>query len=50
MDSAKVADFRKPMMDLFDNSIAANLKKGNDIMFIMVSSSRFQVPPERMEV
>jgi hypothetical protein len=31
------------MMALFDNLIAANLKKGNNIMFIMVSSSRFQV-------
>jgi hypothetical protein len=31
------------MMALFDNLIAANLKKGNDIMFIMVSSSCFQV-------
>ncbi len=32
-------------MALFDNLIAADLKKGNDIMFIMVSSSRSQVPP-----
>jgi hypothetical protein len=31
------------MMALFDNLIAADLKKDNDIMFIMVSSSRFQV-------
>jgi hypothetical protein len=31
------------MMALFDNLIAADLKKGNDIMFIMVSSSCFQV-------
>jgi hypothetical protein len=31
------------MMALFDNLIAADLKKGNDIMFIMVSSYRFQV-------
>jgi hypothetical protein len=39
----KVADFSKPMMALFDNLIAADLKKGNNIMFIMVSSSHFQV-------
>ncbi len=31
------------MMALFDNLIAANLKKSNNIMFIMVSSSCFQV-------
>ncbi len=31
------------MMALFDNLIAANLKKGKDNMFIMVSISRFQV-------
>jgi hypothetical protein len=30
-------------MAFFDNLIATNLKKGNDIMFIMVSSSHFQV-------
>ncbi len=30
-------------MALFDNLIAADLKMGNDIMFIMVSSSHFQV-------
>ncbi len=33
-------------MALFDNLIAANLKKGNDIMFIMVFSSCFQVAPQ----
>jgi hypothetical protein len=38
-----MADFSKPMMALFDNLIAADFKKGNDIMFIMVSSSCFQV-------
>ncbi len=38
-----MADFSKPMMTLFNNLIAADLKKGNDIMFIMVSSSCFQV-------
>jgi hypothetical protein len=31
------------MMALLDNLIAADLKKGNDIMFIMASSSCFQV-------
>jgi hypothetical protein len=31
------------MIALFDNLIAANLKKSNDTMFIMVSNSRFQV-------
>jgi hypothetical protein len=31
------------MMALFDNLIAADLKKGDGIMFIMVSSSCFQV-------
>jgi hypothetical protein len=31
----KVAEFSKPMMALFDNLIAANLKKGDNIMFIM---------------
>ncbi len=41
--SAKVAYFSKPMMALFNNSIASDLKKGGNIMFIMVSSSRFQV-------
>jgi hypothetical protein len=40
---AKVADFSKPMMAFFGNLIAADLKEGNDIMFIMVSSSCFQV-------
>ncbi len=34
------------MMAFFDNSIAAGLKKDNDIMFIMVSSSCFQVAPQ----
>jgi hypothetical protein len=34
------------MMALFDNLIAADLKKGDDIMFIMVSSSCFQVAPQ----
>jgi hypothetical protein len=38
-----MADFSKPMMALFDNSIAADFKQGNNIMFIMVSSSHFQV-------
>jgi hypothetical protein len=38
-----MADFSKPMMALFDNLIAAYFKKGEDIMFIMVSSSCFQV-------
>jgi hypothetical protein len=33
------------MMALFDNLIAADLKKGDNIMFIMVSSSCFQVAP-----
>jgi hypothetical protein len=42
-NSSKVADFSKPMMALFDNLIAADLKKGNDMMFIMVSISCFQV-------
>jgi hypothetical protein len=32
-------------MALFNNLIAADLKKSNDIMFIMVSSSCFQVAP-----
>jgi hypothetical protein len=31
------------MMALFDNLIAANFEKGNDIMFIVVSSPCFQV-------
>jgi hypothetical protein len=31
------------MMALFDNLIAADLKKGKDIMFIIVPSSRFQL-------
>jgi hypothetical protein len=34
------------MMAFFDNQIAANLKKGKNIMFIMVSSSCFQVAPQ----
>jgi hypothetical protein len=38
-----MADFSKPIMALFDNLIADDFKKGDDIMFIMVSSSRFQV-------
>ncbi len=33
-------------MVLFDNLIAADLKKGNNIMFIIVSSSCFQVDPQ----
>jgi hypothetical protein len=33
-------------MVLFDNLIAADLKKGDNIMFIMVSSSCFQVAPQ----
>jgi hypothetical protein len=31
------------MMALFNNKIAADLKKGDDIMFVMVSSSCFQM-------
>ncbi len=46
LDLAKVADFNKPMMALFDNLIAADLKKGNNIMFIMVSGCCFQVAPQ----
>jgi hypothetical protein len=38
-----MADFSKPMMALFDNLIAADFKKNDVIMFIMVSSPRFQV-------
>jgi hypothetical protein len=38
-----MAHFSKPMMAVFNNLIAANFKKGNNIMSIMVSSSRFQV-------
>ncbi len=38
-----MADFSKLMMALFDKLIAADFKKGNYIMFIMVSSSCFQV-------
>jgi hypothetical protein len=37
------------MMTIFDNLIAADLKKGNNIMFIMVSSSRFQVATQTDE-
>jgi hypothetical protein len=37
-----MADFTKPVMALFDNLIAADLE-GNNIMFIMVSCSCFQV-------
>jgi hypothetical protein len=45
-----MADFSKPMMALFNNLIAADFKKGNDIMFIMVSSSCFQVATRATEV
>jgi hypothetical protein len=38
-----MADFSKPMMAHFDNLIAADFKKGSNIMFIMVSVSRFQL-------
>jgi hypothetical protein len=33
------------MMALFNNKIAADLKKGVNIMFVMVSNSCFQVAP-----
>ncbi len=38
------------MMALFDNLIAADLKKGNNFMFIMVSSLASKGPPERAEI
>jgi hypothetical protein len=38
-----MADFSKPMMALFHNLVAADFKKSDNIMFIMVSSSCFQV-------
>jgi hypothetical protein len=41
-----VAEFSKPTMALFANTTAADLKKGNIIMFTMGSSSPGQVAPQ----
>ena len=45
LNSAKVSEFSKPTMALFANITSANLKKGDIIMFAMVSSCWEQVDP-----
>jgi hypothetical protein len=45
LNSAKVAEFSKPTMALFANINAADLKKGDIIMFAMGSSSPGRVAP-----